>query len=272
MVSNIAILGMVFTLLICFVLPILAMGVLKIRMRAQILLFLVGISMHLVFVMLLERLFMSLTIQAVPGIGENAVLYTVLAVVAAAVFESLEFALVARLLQDHMDRGSRAVMFGLGHGGANAALSSGLTSITYYSVAVIANAEGAEYLTQDLSGDELTMMQGMLEQVQADFWVFYISGVEQLMMIMVYCCAAVVMWMAMSGSLPRKWASVSAGMIALLHLPMELGSSGLFPNVWVAPILCLIIGIATVVFTRRLYVKIEGKHPRQEKMPARRLR
>ena len=67
---------MVFTLLICFVLPILAMGVLKIRMRAQILLFLVGISMHLVFVMLLERLFMSLTIQAVPGIGENAVLYT----------------------------------------------------------------------------------------------------------------------------------------------------------------------------------------------------
>lgn len=272
MVSDIAILGMVFTMLISFVLPILAMGVLKIRKRAQILLFLVGISMHLVFVMLLERLFVSLTIQVVPVLGENPALYSALAVVAAGIFQSLEFALVARLLQEHMDRGSRAVMFGLGHGGINAALSSGLTSITYYSVAVIANAEGADFLTKDLSGDELTMMQGMLEQVQSDFWVFYISGVEQLMMIMMYCCAAVIMWMAMTQRLPRKWAAGAAGMIAVFRIPVELGNNGLFASIWVSPVLCVILGVAMVVFTRKLYVKIEGKRPREARMPVRRLR
>lgn len=272
MISDFAILGMVFTLLICFVLPILAMGVLKIRQKAQILLFLAGISMYLVFVMILERLFISLTIQVVPAFGENAALYTVLAVLAAAIFESLEFALIARLLQEHMDRGSRAVMFGLGHGGANAALSSGLTSITYYSIAIIANTEGADYLTEKLSGEELTVMQNMIEQVQADIPVFYISGVQQLLMMMVYCCAAVIMWMAMTGRLPRKWAAASAGMIALIHLPIELGSTGIFPSYWISPIVCLLIGIVTVVFTRKLYIKIEGKRPRQERMPVRRLR
>lgn len=272
MVSNLSILGMVVTLLICFVLPILAMGVLKIRMRAQILLFLAGISMHLMFVMLLERLFVSLTIQAVPAFGENAALYSTLAVLAAAIFESLEFALIARLLQEHMDRGSRAVMFGLGHGGANAALSSGLTSITYYSVAIIANADGADSLTKGLSGDELAVMEGMLKQVQAESWLFYISGVEQLMLMMAYCCAAVIMWMAMTDRLPKKWAGAAAGMIALLHLPMELGSNGVFPNIWVAPILSVVFGVLAVVFTRKLYVKIVGKLPREERMPVRRLR
>lgn len=272
MISNLTILGMVFTILVCFVLPLIVMMVLKIRMRAKILLFLAGISMQILFVMLLERLFISLMARTTPAFVENDFLYPLVLSLAAGIFESLEFALAVRILRDHMDGGSRVVMFGIGHGGANAALSSGLTSMTYYSVAVIANANGKDYLTQGLSGDELTFMQGMLDYLDSSSWPFYISGIEQFALMMVYCCAAVIMWMAMTERLSRKWAGASAGMIFVFHLFMNFGNYEVSLNSLVSAALCLLIGIAAVVFTRMLYVKIEGDHPRQERMPVRRLR
>lgn len=268
MISNFAILGLVFTVVVCFVVPLIAMAVLKIRMRAKILLFLAGISMQVLFVMLLERLFISLTVRAVPAITQYDSLYPIVMVLVAGIFESLEFALVVRVLRDHINAGSQAVMFGMGHAGANAVLSMGLTSIAYYSVAVIANANGADALTEGLSGEDLFFMQSMLEFMQSDAILFYISGVQQLMLIMVYCCAAVIMWMAMTERLSRKWAGVSVLMIAMITFFIQLDTR----NYWIMLAFSLIIGIASVVFTRMLYVKIEGDHPRQERMPVRRLR
>ena len=153
MVSSASIMGMTLTMIICFAVPITTMAVLKIRKHAQIFLFLVGISMHLFFVMLLEQLLLNLTVSAFPAM--NAVGYSILSAITAGVFEILEFALISKVLRDTLDRGSRALMFGLGHATSNALLSSGLTSLTYYTIAMLVSTEGAETLTKGLSGEEL---------------------------------------------------------------------------------------------------------------------
>ena len=104
-------------------------------------------------------------------------------------------------------------------------------------------------MTQGLSGEELESMTSMLDYVQGDFLPFYLDGVNQLSMMFLYGCLAVLLWMAMSSRLPRWWAAVALGMFFVQRLVLSLGNNGALSPLWMVSAIALGLMIIAVVVT-----------------------
>ena len=271
MVSDITLIGIFLTILFSIGVPIAALLVPKIRKRAKILLFLVGVSMHLLFVMLLERFFLGAMAGFFPAVAQNPWLYSLMSGAAAMIFETAEFVLIIRALLPQLERGSQPMMFAMGHAASNGTLSAGLTAMTYYSIGVIVNTDGAEELTKGLTGDELAFVNGMIQDITGDYLPFYINAVNQLLLITMYACLAVMLWLALGGYLEKKWVAVAAGVFFLLRFLMDLGNTGGI-NLWVSAGLSFAVTVAFAFLTRRMYVQTEDVRPRVASQSRPRLR
>lgn len=264
MVSTVTVMGMVFTMLVCTIAPLLTLAFLKSRKRAPILYFVIGIVMHLLFVMVAERFFLDVVLSSAPGIAQDPILHSFLEALFVLVFEGGEFALILHIFRENIVRGSRPLQFAAGHSFSNAVLSSGLSNITYFTVANMVSTQGREFMTQGLSGAELDSMNSMLDYVQGDFLPFYLDGVNQLSMMFLYGCLAVLLWMAMSSRLPRWWAAVALGAFFLQRLVLSLGNNGALSPLWMVSAIALGLMIIAVVVTRQIYLKKEGTHSDME--------
>ncbi len=272
MISSITMIGMVFTMMVCIGGPILSLAILKIKKHAQIVFFLIGISMNLLFVMVLEQIFLSGTVWVLPSIATTPALSIMLSLLGTGIFEILEFAVIARVAGDYINRGSKAVMFGLGHASASAILSTGLTCFTYFSMAAYIEEVGVEEALSGLTGEDLSAVQGMIDQLNGSPIPFFTMGVDQLCLMAMYACVAVLVWMAVSGRLDRKWVLIAAGMLMLQHLPILLGEAGAMPVQGLSTAIGIVISVAAVVLTRKIYQKIEGNKWHNDALPLRRLR
>lgn len=271
MVSTVTVMGMIFTLIVCFVVPLFFMVYLKIRKRAQILLFFIGVSLQITFVLLLERLCVG-ALGALPAIGKNPVVYAVVSAVAVGVFETAEFAVAFRILRPYLHRVSQPLMFSTGHACANAVFSAGMSSITYYTFSLVVSEKGEEFLTQSLKGEELQYMQDMIAYVQGDFLPFYLNGVDQLLLIVMYCCVGVLLWMAMSEYAPSKWTAGVPVLLILQRLPIELGSTGALSTQWLGTVMAAVVTVVAVLLVWKLGSQLPQEAKAAGKAVSRRLR
>lgn len=272
MASSMTIIGMVFTMMVCIGAPILSLAILKIKKHAPIKLFLVGISMYLLFVMVIRQVFLFCMVMVFPQIMENPALSIFFSLLGNALFEPMEFAIIAKIIGDSMNRGSKAVMVGLGHASAGAILSTGLNCFTYFTMAAYVEEVGVEGALSGLSGGDLTAVQGMLDQLSGSPIPFFAMGIDQLCMMTMYACISVLIWMAVSERLDRKWVLIAIGMLTLQHLPVLLGEAGLMPVQGLATAIGVVIAVGIAVVTRKVYEKIEGNKWHNDTLPLRRLR
>lgn len=272
MISSITIIGMVFTMMVCIGAPILSLAIMKIKKHAPIKLFLIGISMYLLFVMVIRQIFLFCMVFIFPQITENPALSIFFSLLGNALFEPMEFAIIAKVIGDSMNRGSKAVMVGLGHASAGAILSTGLNCFTYFTMAAYVEEVGVEGALSGLSGTDLTAVQGMINQLSGSPIPFFTMGIDQLCMMTMYACISVLIWMAVSERLDRKWVLIAVGMLTFQHLPVLLGEAGLMPVQGLATAIGVIVAVGIAVVTRKVYKKIEGNKWHNDTLPLRRLR
>lgn len=122
---------------LCTVLPFVAKAVFKAKNRdVNTSSFFIGCGIFILFALILEQLLHSVML---PIVGKSTVMYVIYGIFAAGIFEETgRFAAFKTVMKNRNDP-KEAVMFGLGHGGAEAILLAGLTMLNTAAMAVIIN-------------------------------------------------------------------------------------------------------------------------------------
>ena len=181
-VSTASMVGMGFALVVGIILPIVLMIVVWKKTGARVSTFFIGCAVFIVFALVLES-FMHAAVLGLTGtvIKDNIWLYALYGGLAAALFEEVGRLVAMKFfMKDRLDM-PNALMYGVGHGGIEAILILGVTSISNLMASVMINSGTLASALEVL--DEATA-SASLEQLSL-LWTspahsFYLGGVERI--------------------------------------------------------------------------------------------
>lgn len=180
--GNIA--GMVFSLAVGWGLPIALCIVIRRRWKADFGAFLLGCGGFFLFAMVLEQLLHMLVLfhagALSQAIKDNLWLYAIYGGLAAGVFEETgRYVIMRFLMRQNLSR-ENALMYGAGHGGLEAVLILGVTSINNLASAFLLNSGG---LAAALPGeaDAAGVLERLTPLATLPAWQFFLGGAERIL-------------------------------------------------------------------------------------------
>ncbi|MCM1046204.1 MAG: YhfC family intramembrane metalloprotease [Candidatus Gastranaerophilales bacterium] len=187
-VPGVNIAAMFITLLICLALPIGLCIFWKKKTKAKLSAFFLGCGTFFLFALILEQL-LHLAVMAVTGnlLQENLWFYAIYGGLAAGLFEETGRFLAMRFCMSKSLEKPNAIMYGIGHGGVEAILVTGITYLSNLSISFMINASGMEPLLAGM--DETTAATAYAQFSQ--LWTlspadFLMGGLERISAIMLH--------------------------------------------------------------------------------------
>lgn len=179
--SNIA--GMIFSLIVAWGMPTALFILIRRRWRADILPFFLGCGGFFLFAMLLEQLLHMVVLFRAgafsQAIRDNLWLYAIYGGLAAGVFEESGRYLIMRFLMKKNLTRENAMMYGAGHGGLEAVLILGMTSINNLISSMLLNFGSlTEVLSEDMNTQAVLDSLAPLTTLPA--WQFFLGGAERI--------------------------------------------------------------------------------------------
>ena len=163
--------------------------------------FLAGCSVMLLFAMTLERLMHYVVLVVSPAgavIQSNVWLLALYGGLMAGLFEETgRFLAFKTVLKKYLGKNENALMYGAGHGGLEAIMVLGMTSINNLTVALMINAGETASLTEALSGEALEQAEGIIQtMITTPSWNFLLGGVERIFAVILQIALSVIVWAA----------------------------------------------------------------------------
>ena len=162
--------------------------------------FVVGLVVFLLFALVLERIAHSLVLGSAAGetIRGNLWLYALYGGAMAGIFEETGRYLAFRIpLRRYREKDVNALMYGAGHGGIEAAVMLGLTSVSNIAFSVMLNTGRAGELTAQLSGDTLAQVQEAMDTLSTTpSWLFLLGAAERIAAVAMHLSFSVLVWFA----------------------------------------------------------------------------
>ena len=257
-VSTASIVGMIFTLLVAFGIPIFLMILVRIKTRARISVFFIGCGFFIAFVLILEQILHAIVLTAAGNILQsNIFLYGLYGGLAAALFEETgRFIAMKFCMKKCLDK-NNALMYGVGHGGVEAILLVGLTYVNNLIYSMMINSGR---LQQTMSLLEPSMQDALYSQLQALWqlpaYQFYLGGVERIFAIGLQICLSVFVYMCVKTGRKKFWAGAF-----LLHFMVDfltVVTAGLGLPTWAVELEVLVMVAVIAGFTVKLY-KADGE-------------
>ena len=243
-VSTASILGMVFTLIISVGIPFILMAIIRRKTRARISSFFIGCGIFLVFALILEQI-LHVVVQMTVGamLQENIFLYGLYGGLAAALFEETGRYIAMRFfMKERLDKGN-ALMYGAGHGGIEAILIVGITSVNNIATSIMINSGGIQATMAMLDSELAETTYQQLEALwQLPAYQFYMGGVERMCAIALQICLSVLVYKAVKTGERKYFAGAF-----LLHFAVDfltvVTASAL--SVWAVEVV-LVITVAVI--------------------------
>lgn len=197
-VSTLSILGMCFSLIVSFGVPIGLMIYAFKKMNAKLIWFVIGAVTFVLFALILEQLLHYVMVnrfgEALTG---NLILMAVYGGLAAGIFEEVGRFVSMNLFKKKFLTKQNAFMYGVGHGGIEAILIVGLTSISNLVTSIMIN-QGTFEAT--LSGLDPQVKEQTMAQISL-LWTtnpldFYLGGVERICAIVLHICLSYIVYKA----------------------------------------------------------------------------
>ena len=220
--------GMIFSLAVAFGLPIGLYLYLKRKLYARTSSFVFGMLVFILFALVLESgvhtFVFALTGTAITG---SLFLYALYAGVMAAAFEETGRYLAMRFLLGRMGPmdGKNALMYGAGHGGAEAMILLGLTSINNLVNATLINSGELPGVLAGL--DEATaesVLAGVSQLWTAPAYLFFVGGLERIVAIFLHIALSVLVWRAVRDKKAGWYWAAFGGHFAVDFAAVLLGS------------------------------------------------
>ena len=259
-VPILSIVGMIVALLIGVLLPVVLLVVWRKVSGAGVLHAVLGFGVFITFALILERL----THQLILGVTGDAItgnvwLYALYGGLAAGLFEETGRYLAMRFLMEKKGALTRenAVMYGIGHGGAESILILGLSMVSNLSMTVMLNAGGLENILAMVPED---MRDAYYQQISG-LWTtpsgnFFLAALERISAVALHICLSYLVYRVVKG---RKLAFFLFAI--LIHAGVDAMTvllSGVGCPTWVLEIVLLAIVALFAFFTVRTY-RAEGK-------------
>lgn len=199
-VSTASIIAMVFTLLICIVIPIAAciIAVLKWKGKVRISSFFIGAATFILFAMILERILHAVVIGATGTLlTGNILLYAIYGGLAAGLFEETGRFLAMKFCMKNTLSRENAILYGIGHGGIEAILIVGLTYVNNLIFTLLINSGS---LSSVLSAYDANTQQTLLQQLTVlgttPSYLFYMAGMERINAMLLHVVLSYLVYLA----------------------------------------------------------------------------
>ena len=247
-VSLASIIGMCFTLLISFGLPIGLLLYAMNKLKAKMISFWIGAATFVVFALVLEQL---LHIGMINQFGEaltgNILIKAIYGGLAAGIFEEVGRFISMKLFMKRLLNKENAFMYGVGHGGIEAMIIVGLTTVSNLISAYMINTglmeKSLELFDSDIKQQTIDQLTVLWTTSPVDF---YMAGVERVLAITLHLSLSYIVYRA-----------VKDGKIQLLFLSIALHAFADFVTVLVAgyaPIIVVEIVLIVIVSIIAVFV------------------
>lgn len=249
---------MVFSLILSVGLPIGLCIFIRKKKRADFSPLLIGIAVFIMFAMTLEQMLHAVVLSSPAGdvILNNIFLYGIYGGLAAAIFEEVgRFVSMKFFLKTQMSR-ENAMMYGVGHGGAEAVFLVGMSCINNLSTATMINGGSIQAMMDTVPAEQ----QAAVFESISTLWTtpsyqFFLAGVERVFAIVLQIALSVLVYEA-----------VKYGKMKFLALAMAIHftvncvaviATRMMPLVMVEVLVCLMTAGA-VYLVYRIYKKDES--------------
>lgn len=199
-VPGLSILFMGISLVVSAALPIGLCVFFRKEKKADLEPFFIGCGVMILFAFVLESFAHRFILNSKAGsvIMGNIWLYGLYGGAMAGLFEeSGRFIAFKTVLRKKQNNDANALMYGAGHGGMEAFIILGITSINNILYSVLINTGRTSVLTGPLSGEMLTQAEGAVQAlITTPSWHFLLGSVERILAIIVQISFSVLVWFA----------------------------------------------------------------------------
>lgn len=254
-VSTENMMGMVFTLAVAIVLPIVLLIIVRKKTGARISAFFIGCGIFIGFALILEQILHVIVLRTVGSILQsNIFLYGLYGGLAAALFEETGRLIAMKFfMKKNLNKGN-ALMYGVGHGGAEAMIIVGFSSVNNLISSVMINSGGMQMTISLL---EPSLQEATYQQLKALWelpaYQFYLGGVERIFAIILQICLSVLAYKAVKANNKKFWAAAF-----LLHFIVDfvtVVTAGIGIPVWAVEMEVMVITAIIAYYTVRIYNK-----------------
>ena len=243
-----SIIGMCLTLLISFGLPIGLMLYAMNKLKAKMINFWIGAATFVVFALVLEQILHTVMInQFGEALTGNVLIKAIYGGLAAGIFEEVGRFVSMKLFMKRTLNKENAFMYGVGHGGIEAMIIVGLTTISNLISAYMINtglmAKTMELFDSDTQKQTIDQLSLLWTTSPVDF---YMAGVERVVAITLHLCLSYIVYRA-----------IKDGKIQLLFLSIGLHAFADFATVLVAgyaPVIVVEIVLIVIVAVIAVFV------------------
>ncbi|MBS5521457.1 MAG: YhfC family intramembrane metalloprotease [Clostridiales bacterium] len=242
-----------------FVLPLLLCGIFKMRFRAHIKPFLVGMLTYGAFSFCLVNIINGLLLRFVDASGLSTVLifiYSLCVQIIGALIGQVGKYYSLKVLKNDPKPGKYALRgdaleFGAGFGGLELFMTVGITMASYFSYAAILNGGQAQQFLDSLSGVDQESVQSIFNMIQSATASDYISIILQgLGMFLFQIGSSLLVYRAIfgTGSNDKAYFRLAIIFHIIMVVPSCLVKSGIVKTVWFQTIIMVIFGAAVLYY------------------------
>lgn len=253
-VSTLSMVGMIVSLVIAVLLPIVLCVVVRKKTGAKFSSMLWGCATFILFALILEQI-LHMVVLKLTGttLTENIWLYGLYGAAAAAVFEETGRVITMKFIMKKNLNRENALMYGVGHGGIEAILIIGLAQISNIATAIMINTNQMEAVLSVL--DE-TQKAATLESLSALWttpgYLFFMGGIERVSAIILHIALSILVYagikqgkkMIVVAAYAAHFAADFVTVVAADKLPVVAVEAVLF-------LMCILLGFVAA----RLYKK-----------------
>ena len=247
-VSLASIMGMCFTLLISFGLPIGLLLYAMNKLKAKMISFWIGAATFIVFALVLEQLLhVGMLNQFGEALTGNILIKAIYGGLAAGIFEEVGRFVSMKIFMKRFLNKENAFMYGVGHGGIEAMIIVGLTTVSNLINAYMINTglmeKSLELFDSDIKQQTIDQLSLLWTTSPVDF---YMAGVERVVAITLHLSLSYIVYRA-----------VKDGKIQLLFLSIALHAFADFITVLVAgyaPVIVVEIVLIVIVSIIAVFV------------------
>lgn len=234
MVSSLSIAGMIFTLLISFLFPV-VLGVFFIKKyRTGVKPLLTGMLVFIIFALILEQAMHFLVIGQPTALANTIKsspwLYGAYGGLAAGIFEETGRLLAFLIILKNCRKREHGIVYGIGHGGVESILLISSTYVNNIIISVMINNGMRDSLKATVSPEQTVLFNEQLDAlINTDFYVFLIAGIERIFTVIIHIALSLLILYAIKN---KKYIFFILSILlhALLNFPATVIQSGQIEN------------------------------------------
>lgn len=257
MVSNLSIVFMVISLIISLALPIGGIIYLKLKYKVSLKVFFIGMLAFFIAVQILEAPINNFFLNINKGTSEfllgNPIVYMLYGGFMAGIFEeTARFISFKYLIKDRND--ITAITYGVGHGGIEAILIGGVSSLNAISYSVIINNGSFQSVMEKaaVSNDVIATTYNQFVNSSSYLWVM--TGVERITAMIIHISLSVLVFYAVK---ERKYIYFFIAIIchAVINFPAALYQTGVITNIYLVELVIFLLAITLAFFIFKKLIK-----------------